>query len=131
LSDRTDAGEFDEKKAERRVTQSRIDIFAEMVKQQPGEAMIWYGLASEYIKAERWSEATDALQMVVKLNPDYTAAYQMLGSALLTQGRQREACRAWTEGIEAANRTGAWKARQHMEGLLDSAGQQADAGFCE
>ena len=113
------------------MTQSRIDIFAEMAKQQPGDAMIWYGLASEYVKAERWSDATDALQRVVQLNPDYTAAYQMLGTSLLNQGKQDEARRAWTDGIEAANRTGAWKARQHMEGLLDSTGKQADARFCE
>ena len=113
------------------MTQSRIDIFAEMVKQQPGDAMIWYGLASEYVKAEKWSEATDALQRVVQLNPDYTAAYQMLGSALLNQGKPEEACRAWRDGIEAANRTGAWKARQHMEGLLENASQQPDARFCE
>jgi predicted Zn-dependent protease len=113
------------------MAQSRIDIFAEMVKQQPGDAMIWYGLASEYVKAERWSEAADALRSVVRLNPDYTAAYQMLGTALLSQGEREEARRAWAEGIEAANRTGAWKARQHMEGLLESASQQADARFCE
>lgn len=113
--------------------QSRIDIFAEMAKQQPGEAMIWYGLASEYFKAERWSEATDALQRVVRLNADYTAAYQMLGTALQTQGKLEEARRAWMEGIEAATRTGAWKARQHMEGLLESAGREsaANAEFCD
>ena len=116
-----------------RVTQSRIDIFAEMVKQQPGDAMIWYGLASEYVKAERWSEATDALHRVVQLNPDYTAAYQMLGTALMSQGKLEEARRAWTEGIEAANRTGAWKARQHMEGLLETAAGElkGNAEFCE
>ena len=114
------------------VAQSRIDIFAEMVKQQPDDVMIWYGLASEYFKAERWSEAADALQRVVNLNPDYTAAYQMLGTALLNQGEREKARRAWTEGIETANRTGAWKARQHMEGLLKDAGrEQMDAPFCE
>jgi predicted Zn-dependent protease len=114
------------------MAQSRIDIFAEMVKQQPGDAMIWYGLASEYFKVERWSEATDALQQVVRLNSDYTAAYQMLGTALLNEGKTEEARRAWTEGIEAANRTGAWKARQHMEGLLESAAREkASAEFCE
>jgi predicted Zn-dependent protease len=116
--------------------QSRIDIFAEMVKQQPADAMIWYGLASEYVKAERWSEAADALRKVVALNSDYTAAYQMLGSALLNQGEMEEARLAWTKGIEVADRTGAWKARQHMEGLLkDSQTTRTDdaatAGFCE
>jgi predicted Zn-dependent protease len=114
------------------MAQSRIDIFAEMVKQQPNDAMIWYGLASEYVKAERWGEAADALRSVVRLNPDYTAAYQMLGTAFMSQGKPEEARRAWTEGIEAANRTGAWKARQHMEALLSGAGrEQGDTDFCE
>jgi predicted Zn-dependent protease len=116
------------------MAQSRIDIFAEMVKQQPGDAMIWYGLASEYQKAERWLEAADALQTVVRINPDYTAAYQMLGAALLNNGQAEEARRAWTEGIEVAKRTGAWKAQQHMEGLLASTPMSAAAPgteFCD
>lgn len=118
------------------MAQSRIDIFAEMVKQQPNDAMIWYGLASEYLKAEKWSEAADALGNVVRLNPDYTAAYQMLGTALLNQGRSDEARRAWTEGLDAAKRTGAWKARQHMEGLLanadaTSSGSAQGSEFCD
>jgi predicted Zn-dependent protease len=108
-----------------------MDVFAEMVKQQPGDAMVWYGLASEYQKAERWNDAADALRKVVGLNPDYTAAYQMLGTALLNQGEVEGARRAWAEGIEAADRTGAWKARQHMEGLLAGAAAQPDARFCE
>lgn len=103
-----------------------------MVKQQPQDAMIWYGLASEYFKAESWSEAADALSRVIKLNPDYTAAYQMLGTALLNQEKPADARRAWEEGIDAAGRTGAWKARQHMEGLLAGMGrEQAGAEFCE
>ncbi|MCA1850439.1 MAG: tetratricopeptide repeat protein [Acidobacteria bacterium] len=114
------------------MAQSRIDIFAEMLKQQPEDAMVWYGLASEYFKAERWGEAAEALRKVVNLNRDYTAAYQMLGTALINQGRIIEARRAWADGVEAADRTGAWKARQHMEGLLEGAGGlEADSGFCE
>jgi predicted Zn-dependent protease len=114
------------------MAQSRIDIFAEMVKQQPLDAMIWYGLASEYVKAERWDEASDALQTVVRINPDYTAAYQMLGTALLSQGQKEEARRAWGQGIEVARRTGAWKAQQHMEGLLAGIGRATSGSeFCD
>ena len=112
------------------MAQSRIDIFAEMAKQQPEDAMIWYGLASEYVKAERWNEAADALRNVLRINPDYTAAYQMLGTALMNEGQREEARRIWTEGVEVAGRTGAWKARQHMEGLLAGLGA-ADSEFCE
>jgi predicted Zn-dependent protease len=111
--------------------QSRIEIFQEMTRQQPDDAMIWYGLASEYTKLERWNEAADALRRVVTLNPDYTAAFQMLGTAHMNLGETEEARRAWTEGVEAANRTGAWKARQHMEGLLESSSRDAGQEFCQ
>jgi len=114
------------------MAQSRIDIFTEMAKQQPDDAMIWYGLASEYVKAERWSEAADALRRVVRINPDYTAAYQMLGTALVNEGQEEEARSAWTEGIEVARRTGAWKAQQHMEGLLSNMKASVpNSEFCE
>ena len=114
------------------MAQSRIDIFAEMVKQQPEDAMIWYGLASEYMKAEKWSEAVDALRNVVRINPDYTAAYQMLGTALVNERRVEEARDIWATGIEVARRTGAWKAQQHMEGLLSNMQTPVpDSEFCE
>ena len=56
----------------------------------------------------------------------------MLGTALFNQGKPEDARRAWEQGIETANRTGAWKARQHMEGLLAGLKhEQASAEFCE
>ncbi len=113
------------------MAQSRVEIFAEMTRQQPDDAMIWYGLASEYTKLERWSDAADALRRVVSLNPDYTAAHQMLGTALMNLDLKEEARLAWTQGLEVAGRTGAWKARQHMEGLLAGLGDKAQSEFCK
>lgn len=115
------------------MSQERIEAFKAMVAAQPEQEMVWYGLANEYVKLERWEEAADALRQVVKLNADFTAAYQMLGTALLNQGQREEARRAWTDGIEVANRTGAWKARQHMEGLMENSEAATAAGgeFCE
>jgi len=113
------------------MVQSKIEIFAEMAKQQPEDAMIWYGLANEYVKAESWKEASDALRRVISLNPDYTAAYQLLGTALINQGARDDARLAWRDGVETAGRTGAWKARQHMERLLEGVKEAEDAGYCE
>lgn len=110
------------------MTQSRIEVFQEMLKTQSDDVMIWYGLASEYSKLAQWPEAVDALRNVIKINPDYTAAYQMLGTALINQSLLDEAKAIWQEGIQVASRTGAWKARQHMEGLLASA--NSSSGFC-
>jgi Flp pilus assembly protein TadD len=109
----------------------RLAALRALAEAQPEEAMVWYGLANEYLKLANWEEAAASLRRVVELNPDYTSAYQMLGTALVNLDRREEARRAWTTGIEVANRTGAWKARQHMEGLLaGAADDRQEGGLC-
>ena len=108
---------------------SKIEIFSEMTKSQPHDPMIWYGLANEYIKLADWAKASEALHQVVQLNPDYTAAYQLLGSALLSQGLTKEACSVWQQGISVAIRTGADKAQRHMERLWQE-NSTPKSGFC-
>ena len=103
------------------MVQSKIETFTAMLAEQPENAMIWYGLGSEQFKLENWAEATKSLRQVVSLNPDYTAAYQMLGTALAKTDDLAGAQKAWRDGIEAAGRTGAWKAGQHMQALLAGA----------
>jgi predicted Zn-dependent protease len=100
------------------MVQSKIETFTAMLAEQPENAMIWYGLASEQYKLENWAEAAKSLRQVVSLNPDYTAAYQMLGTVLANADDLAGAQQAWRDGIEAAGRTGAWKAGQHMQALL-------------
>jgi predicted Zn-dependent protease len=111
------------------MVQSKIEIFTAMLAEQPGNAMIWYGLASEQYKLEKWAEAAKSLRSVVSLNPDYTAAYQMLGTVLTNTGDLAGAQQAWRDGIEAADRTGAWKAKQHMRALLGGVAG-ADEALC-
>src|SRR6266567_7140969 len=100
------------------MNESKIEIFTAMLAEQPENAMIWYGLAGEQYKLENWGEAAKSLHQVVSLNPDYTAAYQMLGTVLAKTDDLAGAQHAWREGIEAAGRTSAWKAGQHMQALL-------------
>src|SRR5260370_1214594 len=111
------------------MAEDRIKALLAIAEAQPEEVMIWYGLANEYVKLERWPEAVDALQRTVALNADYTSAYQMLGTALMKLGRSEEARLALTEGIQVAGRTGAWNARQHMERLLADASGEG-SGLC-
>ncbi len=112
------------------MSQSRIEVFEAMARSQPDDVMVWYGLGSEYFKLENWAKAATALRRVIEINADYTAAYQMLGTALMSQGEREEARSVWQDGIKAADRTGAWKARQHMEGLLAGAYGESDGGLC-
>jgi predicted Zn-dependent protease len=110
---------------------SRIAVFEQMAREQPEDVMVRYGLANEYLKAERWNDAVAALREVVRLNPDYTAAYQLLGMALVKTEDKDGAVKAWEQGIAAATRTGAWKARQHMEALIAGAGDESGREFCD
>jgi len=100
------------------MVQSKIETFTAMLAEQPENAMIWYGLASEQYKLENWADAAKSLRKVVSLNQDYTAAYQMLGTVLAKTDDLAGAREAWRDGIEAAGRMGAWKAGQHMQALL-------------
>ena len=111
------------------MVQSKIEIFTAMLAEQPENAMIWYGLAGEQCKLENWTEAAKSLRQVVSLNPDYTAAYQMLGTVLANVGDLAGAQQAWRDGIETADRTGAWKAAQHMRALLAGVAG-ADEALC-
>jgi len=52
----------------------------------------------------------------------------MLGTVLAKTDDLAGAQQAWRDGIEAAGRTGAWKAGQHMQALL--AGVGANEPLC-
>jgi tetratricopeptide (TPR) repeat protein len=54
------------------MVQSKIETFTAMLAEQPENAMIWYGLASEQYRLENWAEAAKSLRQVVSLNQDYT-----------------------------------------------------------
>ena len=120
------------------MSQSRIAAFKGLLEEQPDDAMIWYGLANEYVKLQQWTEAAEALRNVIRRSPDSTAAYQLLGSALLNLGKADEARGVWAEGMRVAERTGAWNARGHMERLLaqteggarGGAADDASSEFC-
>jgi Flp pilus assembly protein TadD len=109
--------------------EDRLKALLAIAATQPEEVMIWYGLANEYVKLERWQEAVDALRRTVALNADYTSAYQLLGTALMKLGQREDARIAWTEGVQVAARTGAWNASQHMERLLADASSEG-SGLC-
>jgi Flp pilus assembly protein TadD len=115
--------------------QSRLDALKAMAEKRPDDAMVHYGLGTEYRKAGDLANAASAFRTVVEKSPTYTAAWQELGSVLVEMGQRDEAARVFREGIETADRTGAWKAREHMRRLLDgleaeTCEPQAD-GFCE
>lgn len=86
------------------MTESRIDTFKQMLESDPDNALVRFGLANEYLKAERFEEAIDALNNYLQRADDEGAAFGMLARAYERVGMRDEARESYLRGIEAANK---------------------------
>lgn len=101
---------------------TRMQMLQEFVSANPKDPFARYGLAMELANCGQPEAALKEFEELVKINPDYAAAYQMAGQLLLKLNRGAEA-RGWLErGLASATRTGNSHARSEMQGMLDEAG---------
>ena len=80
---------------------SRIDTFKQILESDPENTTVLFGLANEYLKAERYAEAIVMLRDYLTRADDEGAAFGMLARALEKLGRRDEARAAYERGIEA------------------------------
>lgn len=88
------------------MTTSRLEMFQQMLETDPENTMVRFGLANEYLKAERYTEAVTELETYLARADDEGAAYGMLARALQKLGRDEEARQALEQGIVAADAHG-------------------------
>jgi tetratricopeptide (TPR) repeat protein len=101
---------------------SRLQMLAQFLEQNPGDAFARYGLAMEYSKAGQSAQALAEFQKLLELHPDYTNGYFMAAQTLERNGRTAEAKKMLESGVEAAKRTGNKHALSEMSGMLDELG---------
>lgn len=77
-------------------------------------ALLRFSLGSEYLKGGDAAKAAGHLQEAVARDPDYSAAWKLLGRALAETGRAPEALEAYRSGIQAAHRKGDKQAEKEM-----------------
>jgi predicted Zn-dependent protease len=85
---------------------SRIDTFKQMLEGDPSNTMVMFGLANEYLKAERWKDAIDILNKYLSHADDEGAAYGMLARAYEKTGNRDEARASYERGIKVAESHG-------------------------
>lgn len=85
---------------------SRIETFKKLLEADPANTVVRFGLANEYLKAERFDEAISALEDYLQSADDEGAAYGMLARALEKVGRHTDARQAYERGILAAESHG-------------------------
>ena len=89
--------------------------FLKMLNAGKDGALLRYSLGNEYTKAGDAERAALHLRQAVTLDPEYTAAWKLLGRALADSGHTAEALEAYTEGIAVAGRRGDKQAQKEMQ----------------
>ena len=77
-------------------------------------ALLRFGLGSEHLKRGDAASAVVHFQRAIELDRGYSAAWKMLGKALVAEGRTEAALAAWNDGIAAAERKGDKQAMKEM-----------------
>ena len=101
---------------------SRLEMLKQFVSANPNDSFARYGLAMEHANAGDSETALAEFKRLIKINPDYTAAYQMAAQTLLKSGREPEAREMLEAGIKSATRTGNAHAGSEMQGMVDELG---------
>jgi predicted Zn-dependent protease len=82
--------------------QNRIEVFKQMLESDPSNAMVRFGLANEYLKAESFAEAAAELEDYLQIADDEGAAYGMLAKAYEKMGDRESAKGAYEKGIRVS-----------------------------
>lgn len=81
------------------------------------DALLRFTLGNAYLRDEP-RLAAEHLHRAVEHDPDYSAAWKILGKALTAADRGDEAINAYRQGIEAAERKGDIQAAKEMKVFL-------------
>lgn len=81
-------------------------------------AALRLALASRYHSAGDLAKATEHAEVAVSLDPDYSAAWKLLGKVLAESGRGEQAAESYRRGISVAARRGDQQAAKEMRVFL-------------
>ena len=77
-------------------------------------ALLRFSLGLQYLRTGEVARAAEHLRAATAQDPDYSAAWKLLGKALAECARPREAIDAYRQGIAAAERKGDKQAAREM-----------------
>ncbi|SCK27759.1 hypothetical protein [Vogesella sp. LIG4] len=78
-------------------------------------AMLRFGIANEYAHLQDWAQAASFARQAVERQHDFSAAWKLLGKALLNAGDAAAALAAYQEGIAIAEGKGDIQAAKEMK----------------
>ena len=97
---------------------ARIESLLAMLERGQDSALLRFSLGSEYLGEDEHALAAEHLQHAVEFDPNYSAAWKLLGKALAVQERDTEAIDAYRKGIGVAEINGDRQAAKEMAVFL-------------
>jgi Tfp pilus assembly protein PilF len=94
-----------------------IERFEMLLAAGKDNALLRFGLGSEYLKAGDMEAAAMHLRQAIAFDPGYSAAWKLLGKALETRDRE-QAADSYRRGIAAAESKGDKQAAREMQVFL-------------
>jgi len=88
--------------------------FEKMLAAGKDGALLRFSLGNELLKAGAATSAAEHLERAVALDPNYTAAWKLLGKAQEAAGKPDAALAAFQRGIEVAHARGDKQAEKEM-----------------
>ena len=103
-----------------------VERFEAMLAAGKDNALLRFGLGLHYAKAGDTARAVEHLRAAVAHDPDYSAAWKLLGKALADGGDREGARAAYASGIAAAERRGDKQAAREMSVFMRRLDKAAD-----
>ena len=97
---------------------SLVERFEAMLASGRDDALLRFSLGMQYLQAGDAGRAAEHLRRAVAHDPDYSAAWKLLGKALAQAGDSQGAASAYRDGIAAAGRKGDKQAAKEMTVFL-------------
>lgn len=91
-----------------------IQNFEKMLATGKDNALLRFSLGNEYLKIADPANAATHLKQAVAQDPKYSAAWKLLGRALVESGHPAEALAAYLDGIAVAEAKGDKQAAKEM-----------------
>ncbi len=103
--------------------EERIANFKNMADADPENELGHFSLGKACVDAQRYDEACSCFRRVIELQSGFSKAYQHLGEALKSSGKDAEAVTTLTDGYRVAAERGDIMPRDAMADLLRELGQ--------
>lgn len=82
--------------------QNRIEIFKQMLENEPENSMVMFGLAKEYEKIGANDEIIETLEKYLAVADDEGNAYGVLAKAYEQKGNREKAIETYKKGIDVS-----------------------------